>query len=60
VIFYVHPREVDPEQPRMALSRRRHFTCYVNLKTTCPKIRRILRDFRVTSFERYMSQRAMQ
>jgi hypothetical protein len=44
----------------MALSRRRRFTCYFNLKTTRPKIRRILHDFRVTSFERYMSQRAVQ
>jgi len=60
VIFYVHPREIDPEGPRMALSRRRRFTCYVNVKTTRPKIRRILRDFRVTSFERYMSQRVLQ
>jgi polysaccharide deacetylase family protein (PEP-CTERM system associated) len=60
VIFYVHPREIDPEGPRMALSRRRRFTCYVNVKTTRPKIRRIVRDFRVTSFERYMSQRVLQ
>jgi hypothetical protein len=60
VIFYVHPREIDPDGPRMALSRRRRFTCYFNLKTTRPKIRRILHDFRVTSFERYMSQRAVQ
>jgi hypothetical protein len=44
----------------MALNRRRRFTCYVNVKTTRPKIRRILRDFRVTSFERYMSQRVPQ
>jgi polysaccharide deacetylase family protein (PEP-CTERM system associated) len=60
VIFYVHPREIDPDQPRMALSRRRSFTCYVNLGTTRPKIRRILREFRVTSFEQYMSQRTVQ
>jgi polysaccharide deacetylase family protein (PEP-CTERM system associated) len=60
VIFYVHPREIDPDQPRMALSRRRHFTCYVNLETTRPKIKRILRDFQVTSFDRYMSQRTVQ
>jgi polysaccharide deacetylase family protein (PEP-CTERM system associated) len=59
-IFYVHPREIDPAQPRMALSRRRRFTCYVNLESTRPKIRRILRDFRVTSFDRYMSQRTVQ
>jgi hypothetical protein len=39
VIFYVHPREIDPKQPRMALSGRRRFTCYVNLESTRPKIR---------------------
>jgi polysaccharide deacetylase family protein (PEP-CTERM system associated) len=60
IIFYVHPREIDPQQPRMALSRRRRFTCYVNLKTTRPKIRHILRDFPVTSFDTYLAQRAMQ
>jgi polysaccharide deacetylase family protein (PEP-CTERM system associated) len=54
VIFYVHPREIDPKQPRMPLSRRRRFTCYVNLKSTRPKMQRILRDFRVTSFEKYL------
>jgi len=60
VIFYVHPREIDPDGPRMDLNRRRRFTCYVNLTTTRPKIQRILRDFRVTSFEHYISQRAVQ
>ena len=60
VIFYVHPREIDPDQPRLPLSRRRRFTCYVNLQTTRPKISRILRDFQVTSFEGFISQRAAQ
>jgi polysaccharide deacetylase family protein (PEP-CTERM system associated) len=60
IIFYVHPREIDPEQPRMQLSRRRRFTCYVNLETTRPKIRHILRDFQVTSFDAYLAQRAVQ
>ena len=58
VIFYVHPREIDPEQPRLPLSARRKFTCYVNLGTTRPKIRQILRDFKVSSFNRYMAQAA--
>lgn len=60
IVFYVHPREIDPGQPRMALSRKRKFTCYVNLETTRPKIERILNDFEVTSFNQYITQRALQ
>jgi polysaccharide deacetylase family protein (PEP-CTERM system associated) len=56
IVFYIHPREIDPDQPRMPLSRRRKFTCYVNLRSTRGKIQRILRDFTVTSFDRYISQ----
>jgi hypothetical protein len=56
----VHPREIDPQQPRLPLSLRRRFTCYVNLETTQPKIVNILRDFKVTSFERYLAQRTVQ
>jgi polysaccharide deacetylase family protein (PEP-CTERM system associated) len=55
IVFYVHPREIDPDQPRMPLSRRRKFTCYINLHTTRPKIERILRDFAVSSFEKYIA-----
>ncbi len=55
IIFYVHPREIDPDHPRMPLSRRRKFTCYVNLHTTRPKIERILREFSPTSFDRYIA-----
>lgn len=60
VVFYVHPREIDPDQPRMPLSRRRKFTCYVNLRSTRPKIERILHDFQVSSFDKYIADRTMQ
>jgi polysaccharide deacetylase family protein (PEP-CTERM system associated) len=60
IIFYIHPREIDPHHPRMPLSRRRKFTCYVNLHTTRPKIERILRDFQVSSFDKYIAQGAIQ
>ena len=59
VIFYVHPREIDPGQPRLPVGRRRQFTCYVNLRSTRPKIKRILRDFQVMSFDEYISNGAM-
>jgi polysaccharide deacetylase family protein (PEP-CTERM system associated) len=45
-IFYVHPWEIDPNQPRIkhagVLSRFRH---YVNLSTTQKKLERLLDDF---------------
>jgi polysaccharide deacetylase family protein (PEP-CTERM system associated) len=45
-MFYVHPWEIDPRQPRLAvgswISRFRH---YVNLATTQVKLDRLLRDF---------------
>lgn len=44
-IFYVHPREIDPGQPRLPMSRWRSFKSYVNLDTTEPKLRQILARF---------------
>lgn len=52
VIFYVHPREIDPEHPRLAMNWRRSFKSYINLKSTLPKIEQLLADFQITSFER--------
>jgi len=56
IIFYVHPREIDPDQPRLPMSAKRRFTSYVNLRTTRSKIERILDDFRPTSFARYLAK----
>jgi hypothetical protein len=52
VIFYVHPREIDPDHPRLSMNWRRRFKTYVNLKSTKPKIERLLDEFEITSFER--------
>ena len=54
VVVYIHPREIDPEQPRMAMSFYRRFKSYVNLHTTESKLRRLLRDFSFTSFQTYI------
>jgi len=47
LMFYVHPWEIDPDQPsiRMA-SRTCRFRHYVNLNTTYPKLERLLDTFR--------------
>ncbi|MDR3746918.1 MAG: DUF3473 domain-containing protein [Acidobacteriota bacterium] len=51
VVFYIHPREIDPAHPRLPMSRKRRFKSYVNLETTETKVRNILRDFPVTTFK---------
>lgn len=50
VIFYIQPRELDPEQPHLSMSPVRRFKSYVNVKTTEPKMRKLLKDFKVTTF----------
>lgn len=45
-IFYLHPWEVDPNQPRLAASRLSRFRHYCNLAKTEPRLRRLLTDFR--------------
>ncbi|HRP77347.1 MAG TPA: DUF3473 domain-containing protein [Rhodocyclaceae bacterium] len=45
-IFYFHPWEVDPEQPRVQeASAKTRFRHYVNLERTEGRLRRLLRDF---------------
>lgn len=46
VCLYVHPREIDPDHPRLAMNARRRFKSYVNLESTEPKLRRALGDHR--------------
>src|SRR2546421_6998077 len=47
--FYIHPWEVDPAQPRVAvpwLTRLRH---YGGLRRTAPQLRQLMSDFRFTA-----------
>ena len=46
-IFYFHPWEIDPAQPRVpGTGIKARFRHYVNLRRTEPRLRRLLRDFR--------------
>jgi polysaccharide deacetylase family protein (PEP-CTERM system associated) len=46
-MFYFHPWELDPEQPRIhAAGAKARFRHYVNLKRMRPKLCRLLADFR--------------
>jgi polysaccharide deacetylase family protein (PEP-CTERM system associated) len=58
VIFYLHPWEIDPDQPRLqasALSRLRH---YRNLAKTEPRLRRLLADFRFDTVKSLLQREA--
>jgi len=45
LIVYVHPREIDPDHPRLPLPLWRRFKCYVNLKSTLPKLEWLCRNY---------------
>lgn len=45
-LFYFHPWELDPEQPRVpGLSPKSRFRHYLNLSRTQPRLAQLLRDF---------------
>lgn len=50
-IFYTHPWEIDPGQPRLPLSRLHGLRHYANLDTTESKLVRLLSDFAFAPLE---------
>jgi polysaccharide deacetylase family protein (PEP-CTERM system associated) len=56
VIYYLHPREIDPGHPRMKMNLLRRFKSYVNLSTTLPKLRRLTKDQSLVPFRDWMKQ----
>lgn len=47
--FYIHPWELDPEQPRLSVSALTRFRHYRGLTETAPRLERLLGEFRFTS-----------
>lgn len=45
VVFYVHPWELDPEHPRVPFHWKARLSHYANLRSTEPKLRRLLSEF---------------
>ena len=50
-VFYLHPWEIDPEQPRLRAGRLGAFRHYRNLDKTESRLRQLLRDFRFGTME---------
>jgi polysaccharide deacetylase family protein (PEP-CTERM system associated) len=49
VVFYFHPWELDPDQPRFAVGAASRYRHYTGLDRTPDRLRRLVRDFRFTS-----------
>ena len=47
--FYIHPWEIDPEQPRLAVSRLTRLRHYGGLRHTASRLERLLSEFRFTT-----------
>jgi hypothetical protein len=48
-MLYVHPWEIDPDQPRLAVSAVTRLRHYGGISRMQPRIERMLREFRFTS-----------
>ena len=48
-IFYLHPWEIDPDQPRLNASRLSRFRHYCNLAKTEDRLRALVREFRFST-----------
>lgn len=55
-IFYLHPWEIDPDQPRIAAGPGARFRHYVNLRHCETRLARLLDDFRFASVATTLAQ----
>jgi len=57
--FYLHPWEVDPEQPRVKVGAFSRFRHYTNLHRCEARLRRVLGDFRFGTMRQVLEQRGL-
>ncbi len=58
-IFYLHPWEVDPEQPRISASRFSRFRHYNNLDKCEDRLRQLTSDFEFTTVEKVLQKQGL-
>jgi polysaccharide deacetylase family protein (PEP-CTERM system associated) len=59
VLFYIHPREIDPHHPRMKVNPLKGFKSYVNLKSVAPKLEAILQTGNFLNLAEYFTKHAL-
>jgi polysaccharide deacetylase family protein (PEP-CTERM system associated) len=55
-IFYLHPWEIDPAQPRIAASAASRVRHYTNLDKTEKRLRRLMKDFRFSTVDQVIER----
>jgi polysaccharide deacetylase family protein (PEP-CTERM system associated) len=55
-MVYVHPWEIDPDQPRVSASWKSKFRHYANLDTMKAKLEQLIQDFRFTTLSQVCRQ----
>ena len=50
LVLYLHPWEIDPEQPRIEAKLRSRFRHYTNLRSTYPRLKQLLTRYSFESF----------
>jgi hypothetical protein len=50
-VVYLHPRDVDPEGPRLRISPLKRFASYGTRTDAVPRLRRLLERFRFTTLK---------
>lgn len=58
-IFYIHPWEIDPDQPRVRASMRSSFRHYFNLEKTEGRLTRLVREFRFDTVRSVLEDRGL-
>jgi len=56
VIFYVHPREINPDHPKLAMGFTRHTRTYFGVRTLKKKLYKIINDFKITTYKKYIKK----
>lgn len=59
VVLYIHPWEVDPEQPRLPSSRLTEWRHHVGMHSTIDKLRSVMTDFSFAPISQVLDARAL-
>jgi hypothetical protein len=59
VVFYIHPWEIDPDQPRLMAPAGSRFRHYVGLASTASRLRQLLDTFEFAPVSTLLQLRAM-